>query len=120
MRRDVVRGRVRRGVGVVSVRRIISFAKGTAFEEFSALSMQDARKGEFDLSGANLECLNKLQDAKDFDPRTQALTTPKPMSGLEGASGAWRETLHRVLIQWMSCRWLRAELALYRVRQGAQ
>ena len=81
-----------------------TFAKRKTFEELSALKSQDMRKVEFDAPETDIDCLKQLQNVKDYDPAKEALTMLKPIYGLKDAPGAWRKTLHQVLVQWMSCR----------------
>ena len=94
-----------------------AFAKGMAFEEFSALSGQDIRKVEFDVPKADVYCLRALFDFNDLDPVEETLVMLKPIYGLKDAPRAWRKTLHQVLVPWMSCRQLYAGPGLYCVHK---
>ena len=61
------------------------------------------RKVEFDVPNVDIECLRQLLVFKDFDPVKEALTMLKPIYGLKDAPRAWRNKLHQVLVQWLSC-----------------
>ena len=93
------------------------FAKGMAFEEFSALRGQDIRKVEFDVPKVDIECLRQLPDFKDFDPAKEALTMLKPIYGLKDALRAWRKKFHQVFVQWLSCRQFYIEPECYYVHK---
>ena len=81
-----------------------AFAKCMTFEELSVFSGQDIRNVEFDVPQADLERLRALLGFKDFDPVNETLAMLKPIYTLKDVPRAWREKLHQVLIQWMSCR----------------
>lgn len=95
-----------------------AFAKGMAFEEFSAFSGQDIGNEEFDVPKADVVCLRELLDFKDFGPVKETLTMQKSLYGLKGAPRAWRKKLHQVFVDWVSCRQLYAEFEFYCVHNG--
>ena len=94
-----------------------AFAKGLAFEDFSAVTGQQIRKVEFDVPKVDLECPRQLYDFNDFDSKCKTLLVLKPIYGLKNAPRAWRKKLHEVLTGWMSCRQLYSELDLYCVHR---
>ena len=90
-----------------------AFAKGMTFEESSALSGQDVRKAELDVSKADIECVRQLLDFRDFDPVKESLTMLKPIYWLKDAPRAWRKKLHQVLVQWLPCRHMYIYIYIY-------
>lgn len=67
-----------------------SFAKGMAFEEFSALICTVLREVQFDVSKIDLECFRQIKGFDGFDLVAETSAMLIFVYGLEDVSGAWR------------------------------